>query len=366
LRAQFRPTWSVRGHCAPWLSLPRRRRRPALPWLSYHAWRLLGELARDAGDADAALAAFLEGIGSLEHVQGRILTEYRASFLADKVDLYEAAVDLIEQRGDVEQAFELVERAKSRALVDALAGGLDIGVRPRTAEQRHLVDELGQLRREHGALVEQADTSPELPKLERRISAMLEELRLAGADDLERLSLLEARVYSPQAQLDLGTAIVEYYIVGADLLAFVMDRDQLRATRIPNALANVARLQSALKLNLEAAAASTPLRRAALEPNARALLERLYDVLLGPIAEWAGAYQRLTVRRPARWAALPRGAFRAGHGSVGELAVVLPAIAAARGHARPGRGSQRGRYAAGRRSRGARRRTAVSRREPAR
>jgi len=266
-----------------------------LPWLSYHAWRLLGELARDASAADAALAAFLEAIGSLERVQGRILTEYRASFLADKVDLYEAAVDLVHQRGNVAQASELVERAKSRALVDALAGGLDIGVRPRTAEQRRLADELGQLRREHGALIEQAETTPELPQLERRISAMLEELRLAGADDLERLSLLEARVYSPQPQLEAGTAIVEYYVVGADLLVFVLDRAQLRATRIPDALSTVARLQRVLKLNLEAAAAATAPQRTALEPNARALLHRLYVVLLAPSGECAEEYQRLII-----------------------------------------------------------------------
>ncbi len=270
-------------------------RERALPWLSYHAWRLLGELARDAGDADAALAAFLEGIASLEHVQGRILTEYRASFLADKVDLYEAAVDLVYQRGNVELAFELVERAKSRALIDALAGGLDIGVRPRTAEQRQLVDELAQLRRQHGALLEQADTSAELPRLERRIGAMLEELRLAGADDLERLSLLEARVYSPQQQLDVGTAVVEYYLVGADLLVFVMDRAQLRVTRIPDALGQLARLQRLLKLNLEAAAAASASQRATLEPNARALLKRLYDLILAPIAEWASEYRRLII-----------------------------------------------------------------------
>ena len=291
LRALDRPAAAAEAARAA-LDLVRER---ALPWLSYHAWRLLGELARDAGDADAALTAFLEGIGSLEHVQGRILTEYRASFLADKVDLYEAAVDLIYQRGNVEQAFELVERAKSRALVDALAGGLDIGVRPRTAAQRALVEELAQLRRQHGALVEQAETNAELPQLERRISAMLEELRLAGADDLERLSLLEARVYSPQLQLDIGTAIVEYYVVGADLLVFVMDRAQLRVTRILDALPTLARLQRALKLNLEAAAAATAPQRAVLEPNARALLHRLYDLLLAPIAAWVGAYQRLIV-----------------------------------------------------------------------
>jgi CHAT domain-containing protein len=303
-------------------------RERALPWLSYHAWRLLGELARDAGDADAALDAFLEGITSLEHVQGRILTEYRASFLADKVDLYEAAVDLLHIRGDVERAFELVERAKSRALVDALAGGLDIRVRPRTVEQRRLVDELAQLRREHDAMVEDADTNPELPPLERRISSMLEELRLAGADALEQLSLLETRVYSPQQQLEVATAVLEYYSVGTDLLVFVMDREQLRARRIPGALDQVVRLQRALRLNLEAAAAAPPQQRAALEPNARVLLQRLYDVVLAPIAEWSRNYERLVFLPHGTLHQLPFAALHDGHGYLVERFEVATAPSA--------------------------------------
>lgn len=83
-----------------------------LPWLSYHISRLEGELWRDRGDTDAALSAFLAAIEDLERVQGRILTEYRATFLADKCDVFEAAVDLLFQRGEIERAFELVERAK--------------------------------------------------------------------------------------------------------------------------------------------------------------------------------------------------------------------------------------------------------------
>lgn len=105
-------------------------RERTLAWLSYQAWRLLGELAHDSGDDEAALDALLQAIANLEQVQGRILTEYRASFLAGKTDVFEAAVDLLMRKGDVESAFNLVERAKSRALVDALAGGLDVRVRP--------------------------------------------------------------------------------------------------------------------------------------------------------------------------------------------------------------------------------------------
>lgn len=73
-------------------------------------------------------------------------------------------------------------------------------------EQARLADELTYLRRQHDLLAEQAasqaEVQPELRSLELRITRLLEELRLAGADDLEGLSLLEGRVYSPQALLD--------------------------------------------------------------------------------------------------------------------------------------------------------------------
>jgi CHAT domain-containing protein len=269
-------------------------RERSLPWLSYHAWRLLGELALDAGEADEALAAFLEAIANLEHVQGRILTEYRASFLADKVDTYEAAVSLMLDRGEIDRAFDLVERAKSRALVDAIAGGLDIRVRARNAEQSRLIDEYTQLRREHDALLERPDSNAELRDFERRINALLEELRLAGADDLERLSLLETRVYSPQEQLDRATAIVEYYFVGSDLVVFVMDQQQLRAKRFEGAVPRLSRLQRTLHINIEAAAAA-PTQRASLEPNARAILRRLHTILLAPLEDWLTRYERLVI-----------------------------------------------------------------------
>ena len=288
-----------------------------LAWLSYHAWRLLGEVARDAQDCDAALEAFLRAISFLEQVQGRILTEYRASFLADKVDVYEAAVDLLLQKNDIERAFELVERAKSRALVDALAGGLDIRVRATTPEQARLVDELSSLRRQHNALLDQPEALPEqLRETEQRITRLLEELRLAGADDLERLSLLQTRVYSPQALLDADTALVEFYRVGMDQVVFVMDRQSIRAKRLNDAIPRLARLESALQFNLRAA--TEPKHRASLEPNARSLLMRAYDVLLRPIADWLTPYKRLVIVPHGRLHQVPFGALHDGDNYVVE------------------------------------------------
>src|SRR5206468_9876309 len=85
-----------------------------------------------------------------------------------------------------------------------------------------------------------------------------------------------------------------FYVIGTDLVAFVMDRDRLRAQRIPNATPGLTRLQRELQLNLNAAAMA-PDRRTALETNARALLRRMYDALVGPIAPWLADYERLVI-----------------------------------------------------------------------
>jgi CHAT domain-containing protein len=301
---------STAAHAAAESALQLVGDRP-VPWLRYHASRLLGEVARDTGDDRAALTSFLSAIDDLERVQGRILTEYRASFLADKTDVFESAVDLLLQEGELERAFELAERAKSRALVDALAGGLDIRVRPRTPEQTQLATELRRLQREHDLLAEQPDAAAELAQVEIRITRMLEELRLAGADDLERISLLQGRVYSPQTQLDAGTALLEYFRVGPDFVAFVMDRETLRVHRLDDAVARLVRLEAPLQLNLDAAIAH-PHRRTVLEPNARALLGRAYDVLMRPIERWLAAYERLIVVPHGRLQHLPFGALHDG------------------------------------------------------
>jgi len=60
----------------------------------------------------------------------------------------------------------------------------------------------------------------------------------AGADDLERLSLLEGRVYSPQAQLDEATVVLEFYAIADDLVLFVVDRTTVRYRRLPGAVSS--------------------------------------------------------------------------------------------------------------------------------
>lgn len=277
-----------------------------LPWLAYHAWRSLGDLARDVGDNAEAFAAYGAAIENLERTQGRILSEYRASFLADKVDVYEPAVELAlaGAAGSVEDgpaiALDLIERARARSLVDGLSGGVDVRVRPRTPIQRQLADELRRLQDAYAAELASPtglDQGHVDVDKERRIEQILEELRLTGIDDFERLSLLQGRVVVPTDVLGQDTALVEYFPAGGqsgDLLACVVDADGVQLIRLTGARPTVTAALDGWGLNIAAAARDAETARR-LAPNARGLGQRLYGALVGPLEPVLAGRKRLIV-----------------------------------------------------------------------
>jgi CHAT domain-containing protein len=280
-------------------------------WLEYQLCRAAGRLALETGDPETALPFFVAAVDALEQVQGRILTEARATFLTDKLDVYEAAVGLHLAQGNAASAFELAERAKSRALVDALAGRLDIRVRPRDASQQQLADELTRLRRRHEQLVvraasafdpsEDTQASPpevnadELAECESRITALLDELRLNGVDDLERIALLQGRVYP--LGLEPGTRLIEYFACGEDLCVFVASSAGVQARRLTGAGARVERRAGVLQLAMQtvALAHEQPEQAVALENNARRVLQSLYVDLVQPVEDLLRDAERLLI-----------------------------------------------------------------------
>jgi CHAT domain-containing protein len=285
-------------------------RERGVPWLEYQGWRLAADLSVQSGRRRMALEGIALAIQALEQVQGRILTEARADYLADKLDIYEMAVGLCLELGEDAEAFQYADRAKSRALVDALAGQLDIRIRPRTADEQRMAAELTRLRRRHDQLSgsttvaiasfdpDQAERpgqqSNELHECERQIRTLLDELRLGNVADLERVSLLQGRTYP--LELDADSLLVEYFATGDDLCAFVRSAEGIRGARLNGALRRVERLSSTVNLAMQAAAEVRDERRMqALEASAQRVLGRLYGELIAPIAAWIHDERRLIV-----------------------------------------------------------------------
>jgi CHAT domain-containing protein len=134
------------------------------------------------GNPDAALAFFLKAVESLERDRRALRDERsRGTFLEDRIGFYYAPIQQLLDRRRFAEAFELLERSRSRALADLLASrtlGLE---RP---EERKLYGELTVLRTQiadaQGALFELM-REPDVAKNAPKVSALQSQIRTLEA-----------------------------------------------------------------------------------------------------------------------------------------------------------------------------------------
>ena len=95
------------------------------PGVIYQCHHLIGRIERDRRRRRFALESFRLAVEAIEGMRGGIATdEFKATFLRDKIGVYEDAITECLDQGSselIEEAFRLVESSKSRALADLLA-----------------------------------------------------------------------------------------------------------------------------------------------------------------------------------------------------------------------------------------------------
>src|SRR5262249_3869576 len=151
----------------------------------------LGRLKELSGSFPEAEQLYLRAISDLESLRGNIrLDELRMSFGKDKYQVYENIVNLKLHRGDLDSAFEFVERSKSRTLIDLLEKNLETvwdavaEESPRLVRIRKIREELNVLYsrlNEAGATgrIVAADTNSK-EEIAKREQELIELLREAG------------------------------------------------------------------------------------------------------------------------------------------------------------------------------------------
>ncbi len=99
------------------------------PWVGQQLHSIRGEICLARGDTQQARDEFRRAIDQLEGVRANIAPDdLRLNFLKDKVPIYEMLVNCYLELGDpasLREAFLTAERAKSRTLVDLLAGSVE-------------------------------------------------------------------------------------------------------------------------------------------------------------------------------------------------------------------------------------------------
>lgn len=303
-----------------------------MPMLIYQALLLQAQTAEARNDPQAGLEYYQQCLAALEELRGRVAAEQRPGFIEDKEVAYQGAVAVALKLGNAREALELVERGKSRSLVDLLAGELDVRVKVRTEDDRELVAELERWRTRRNELLgllnrfggqpllnqdnevvakeslqgnERVQLAANLHEAEKQLSRGIERLQVRNSAYAEDLTLQPNLPRFDPAQLDEATTLVEYYICRDQLLAFVIDRQN--GTRVVTeglvSLKKLKRQLTIFRLNLSGMVnlsggnmAGHSSQVATLNQNVRAVLGGLYEGLIAPLlAEIRPTTRRLVV-----------------------------------------------------------------------
>ena len=215
------------------------------PLLRYQAEFLMGEVERATGRADPAYESYRRARGALETLRGNLRgEELKIAFFQNKLEVYENLVDLcLTGSGKLEEAFEYIELAKSRSLMDRLLQPVHV---PSEADagQSNLVRSIRNLREElnwYYNLIEREQLQPEersperIQKLEQQARAhedeLVRELRKATFDEASEAGLQMPSSVSLErirSLLPVDTALIEYFRIKDRDAACVLTRDDLQ------------------------------------------------------------------------------------------------------------------------------------------
>lgn len=235
-------------------------------------WRILfdrGRIAAREGALESSIDFYRRAIEIIEQQRSTINTETsKIGFVGDKQEVYRHLVSALIENRDVAAAFEYVERSKSRALVDLLAGKQDFVIHDSREKIATLLAKVE--RADEAQLIQEGGDGKQKTRgmaLEAR-----EQLRRESPQLASLVSVSSLRAQEIQSLLSPEEILLEYYVNGPDLIVFPATNTALNAVRLDGKAIteNVRRFRKALE---------TPDSQEA-EPLAR----QLYQQLIAPVS----------------------------------------------------------------------------------
>ena len=275
----------------------------------------LGVTLERLGRGDEALAAYIEAVGIVESLVSSLSSGVNAeTFNASRGnrDLYDHLIKLLIRKGRAAEALSYLERSKSKALVDALAGA---NVQAKDPAVSALLDRVSE--RSEALRVAERELATELAKPEAnrdqaKIAAARAKLNeaqtnyLGAVESIKRANPSYASLVAVnptdlvkvRKSLPEKTLLLEYFPTDNELYIFVVSRDAEPAVRtVPIKRADLARLVIQYREALDSASEQGVLERSArgqlwkddgkadfktLVAPIRDATLRLYDALIKP------------------------------------------------------------------------------------
>ncbi len=257
------------------------------------AWRARHGRARalkDAGRTDASIKAYRDAIERIERMlaQSRI-PEFRSSLLAgaDRLTVYDEAIELLISGNRLQEAFTLSERARARAFVDLVSTGrIDFreGVRTELIEEERALgarirDVSNKLARRSTAAVTGAERG-QADRLDRRLRSLRQErhqlLERIASESPQLARLVSVRsddLQTAQSSLRPGEMLLLYHLGLKRARAFLLSPTSLTQTPLPLEVSKIRGLVERARIQYD--------RKIPNDETSRAL----YQALIAPIDE---------------------------------------------------------------------------------
>jgi len=204
------------------LALPEIRAMGNLYWVALYE---RGLIAISQGQREQSIGLLTQSVDAIESVRSTISFEAaKIGFAGDKQTVYAALIGELAQAGNWRQAFLYAERAKARALVDLLAQRRDLGP-PQSADDR--VRELFT----HAATVDSSVESTAGNDSVRSIKVVAdarETLSNVAPEAASLIAVQKVEIADIVARMSSDESLIDYYVQGEDLYAFVVHGDSVR------------------------------------------------------------------------------------------------------------------------------------------
>ena len=182
--------------------------------------------------AEQAEPLLRKAIDSAEAIRSSISLEAsKIGYASSKQSMYSALVDILAGKGDWGGAFEMAERAKSRALVDLLAGASNKEVVRLTSQNQAAAQLLDKVRAfdKSTSLLERMNASPEekvggstLRSARTDVDAAIAELTINAPEAASLVSVQVATLDAIRRTIAPNEVLVSYYKSDESLYAFVV------------------------------------------------------------------------------------------------------------------------------------------------
>ncbi|OPY82761.1 MAG: CHAT domain protein [Smithella sp. PtaU1.Bin162] len=253
-----------------------------LPFYQIWAKFILSRYHLGFGDSPRAVTLLNDAIAIMEKQRsGLVIDTLKETYMFNRQVLYEALMELLAKEGDFKKAFETAERAKSRVLVDLLAGK-DIGKTPVEEElikqNNNYVNDIA-----HGYR-KLMSTGSGGDLVSKKILEKITQAEAGHRDVIIRIKGQNEELYSlvsvepPDIEavrqlLDINTTLFSYYVTDKLLYIWAVNKDSVHLERVKITGEAVRELVSSFNTAITAKN----------KRQIKILSEKIYDTFLKPV-----------------------------------------------------------------------------------